>query len=467
LSSLASTLVCAGCGAEASPDEPYPFRCPNAGSGDDVDHVMTRVLDPARARFPIGDDEPNPFVRYRRLFHSYHVGLAHGMGDEEYVDLIRRIDKEVAEVDGRGFVATPFGRSDELASKLDLRPEGGVWVKDETGNVSGSHKARHLMGLMIYLEVAERVGLALAGEPDLAIASCGNAALAAAVVARAGDRRMQVFVPTWGDPKVIARLEELGATVNVVPREDGVPGDPTYHALQKAIAGGALPFTCQGNENGLAIEGGMTIGYELASQLSEEGASLDRLFVQVGGGALASGVIQGLREARSLGALEGMPRIHTVQTAGGYPLKRAYDKLSARVIDRLGLAEGIEARRADRIASRFGSPAVQEELRYGATHRSEFMWPWEEEPKSIAHGILDDETYDWLAVVRGVLETGGWPITVSEEELVRANELARELTGIDVDHTGSSGLAGLLHLKEEGSVRSDQNLGVLFTGVQR
>ena len=32
----------------------------------------------------------------------------------------------------------------------------GVRVKDETGNVSGSHKARHLMGILIYLEVLER-----------------------------------------------------------------------------------------------------------------------------------------------------------------------------------------------------------------------------------------------------------------------------------------------------------------------
>jgi threonine synthase len=467
LSSLPSTIVCAGCGAAAPPDEPYPFRCPNAGAGDDVDHVMTRVLDTSRVTFPVGDDEPNPFIRYRELFHSYHVGLAHGMTDDDYVDLVRRIDKEVAGVDGRGFVVTPFGRGDELSSRLGFWSDGGVWVKDETGNVSGSHKARHLMGLLIHLEVAERVGLALTGEPDLAIASCGNAALAAAVVARAGARTLQVFVPTWGDPKVIARLEELGATVNVVSREEGVPGDPTFHALRQAIAEGALPFTCQGSENGLAIEGGMTIGYELASQLGDEGTALNRLFVQVGGGALASATIHGLREARDLGALDRMPRIHPVQTAGGYPLKRAYDRLAGRIVARLGLADIDEARRADRIASRFGSPAVQEELRYAASHRSEFMWPWEEEPKSIAHGILDDETYDWLAVVRGLLETGGWPITVEEERLIRANELARDMTGIDVDHTGTSGFAGLLELQDRGELGSGETLAVLFTGVRR
>jgi threonine synthase len=466
VSPLPSSLACSGCGWTAADDDPYPFRCRGAGSGDDVDHVMVRLLDRARVRFPAGDDEPNPFVRYRRLFRSYHVGLAHGMTDDDYVDLVRRIDKEIAGVDGHGFVTT-IVRIDELSSRVGIRSPGSIWVKDETGNVSGSHKARHLIGLLIYLEVVERVGLAMAGEPELAIASCGNAALAAAVVARAGDRSLQVFVPTWGDPTVIARLEQLGAKVSVVARQEGVPGDPTYHALKRAIADGALPFTCQGNENGLAIEGGMTIGYELASQLMEEGASLDRILVQVGGGALASAVIQGLREARDLGAISSLPRIHTVQTAGGYPLKRAYDRLAVRILDRLGLADADEARRADRIASRFGSPAVQEELRYAAKHRSEFMWPWEEEPKSIAHGILDDETYDWLAVLQGLFETGGWPITVDEDRLIEANRLARETTDIDVDPTGTSGFAGLLELRDRGHVGDDEKLAVLFTGVQR
>jgi len=95
------------------------------------------------------------------------------------------------------------------------------------------------------------------------------------------------------------------------------------------------------------------------------------------------------------------------------------------------------------------------------------MWPWEEQPKSIARGILDDETYDWLAVVKGVLETGGYPITVDEETLLQANDLARSATGIDVDPTGSAGLAGLVALRRDAIVQSDENVSVLFTGVKR
>jgi threonine dehydratase len=292
----ATLVVCAGCGHTAAPTEPYPFRCPDAGR-DDVDHLMVRELDPTHVSFPDGDD-PNPFVRYRELFHAYHLGVAAGMSDEDHVHLVEQLDKAVAGVDGRGFAETPFAASPALSDALGC----SVWVKDETGNVAGSHKARHLMGLMIHLLVVEQTGLAPPTGRELAIASCGNAALAAAVVARAAERPIRVFVPTWADPDILARLRTLDAMIEVCEREEGVPGDPTYHALRRAIEGGAVPFTCQGPDNGLTIEGGQTLGYELVSQLSRAGEPLDRLVVQVGGGALASACVRAFEDAALLEA---------------------------------------------------------------------------------------------------------------------------------------------------------------------
>jgi len=443
-----TSVVCAGCGHVASPDEPYPFRCPNASPGDDIDHVLARELDPTHVGFP-DDGEPNPFVRYRELFHPYHLGRRHGLSDGDYVDLVERLDKAVAEVDGRGFSVTPFLRSDALSEHLGFSREGGVWVKDETGNVSGSHKARHLMGVMVHLLVAEQVGLVDGDRPDLAIASCGNAALAAAVVARAAERTLNVFVPTWADPKVLASLEELGAHIEVCPREEGMAGDPAYLGLKEALAAGALPFTVQGGDNGLAIEGGETLGYEMISSLVSTDATLTGLVVQVGGGALASSCIRAFEDAALLEAPAALPKVDTVQTRGAYPLKRAYDLL----LERIGEPE---------------SPAaIVEGMRYARTHRSEFMWPWEEEPKSIAIGILDDETYDWADVVSGMLATDGSALVVSEETLAEANALGRDATGIDVDPTGSAGLAGLLELVRNGQVASNERIAVLFTGTRR
>jgi threonine dehydratase len=439
----ATSVVCAGCGYSASFQEPFPFRCPGAGT-DDIDHVMVRELDPTHVSFPEGG-EPNPFVRYRRLFHGYHLGHANGMSDDDHVHLVEQLDKAVAAVDGRGFVQTPFGRSDGLSERLGCE----VWVKDETGNVSGSHKARHLMGLMVHLLVAEQTGLAPAVERELAIASCGNAALAAAVVARAADRPIRVFVPTWADEAILGRLLELGATIEVCERTEGVPGDPTYRALQRAIADGSVPFTCQGPDNGLAIEGGETLGYEIVSQLTHAGEGLDRLVVQVGGGALASACVRAFEDAALLEAPERLPKIHAVQTTNVHPLARAFMRVRQH-------------------AGHEGTPeAIVDAMTWARTHRSEVMWPWEEEPRSVAEGILDDETYDWAAVVGGMLATDGSPVLVSEDVLREANDLAREATAIDVDHTGSAGLAGLIVLASRGELRSDERVAVLFTGARR
>ena len=439
MTAVTSSLRCSGCGYTAPPAAPYPFRCPGSGT-DDADHVLVRVLDLANTPFPAGT-EANPFLRYRPLLHSYQVALAHGMPDSGFCDLVSGLDAEVARVDGHGFEVTPFFASDGLA---------GAWVKDETGNVSGSHKGRHLMGVLIHLTVMERIGLAdPANRPGLAIASCGNAALAAAVVARAGGWRLAVFVPPDTDENVVRRLRDLGSHVVSCPRQPGVPGDPAYLRLLEELAAGALPFTTQGNENGLAIEGGLTLGYELASALAQLPGGLDHLVVQVGGGALASAVMQGLAEAAQLGVLDRLPRIHTVQTFGAHPLERAYHRVR------------------EPLPAEPTPEAVRAAMAHATAHRADFMWPWESEPKSVATGILDDETYDWRAVVEGMLLTGGQPLVVSEELLVEANSLAVAATGIKVDPTGSSGLAGLLALRRCGEAAPDDQAAVLFTGIQR
>jgi threonine dehydratase len=446
---LPTYLRCTGCGERIPDDAPLSLSCPAARPGDDIDHVLVRVLDPEGDAVTEDLGSPNPYVRWRTRFHAYHRALAAGWSDADYVSLVDRLDSAVAHADGRvdgvGFRITPFARSAPLSAALGLSPAGGVWVKDETGNVSGSHKARHLFGTMLELEVeAARVTAPQPAEtPPLAIASCGNAALAAAVVARAAGRRLEVFIPVDADHVVVERLRALGAATTVCEREPGPAGDPTYRALLRAVGSGAVPFTCQGNLNGLAIEGGETLGWEIASAVGAPGgpARLDRVVVQVGGGALLSAVLAGLRFDTS-----SLPRIHALQPAAVHPLARAFERVRARV----AAGEPVEAVLAD-----------------AARHRSAFMWPWEQEPHSVAHGIVDDETYDWRACVAGLLASGGGPVIASEATLEEANALAREATGIDVDPTGSSGLAGLLELARTRALSPDENVAVLFTGAVR
>jgi threonine synthase len=272
-----------------------------------------------------------------------------------------------------------------------------------------------------------------ADRPPLAIASCGNAAYAAATLAAAVKWPLRVFVPPSADSVVLARLRELRAEVVECPRRSSDPaGDPCIHRFREAVVDGAIPFTVQGTENAWCLDGGRTIGWEMARHFEEhvDGPPLDRLFIQVGAGTFAACTVAGF-------CMSGvMPRLHAVQTDSCAPLARAWDA-----------------------ARRFG------ELSSAAAHWSECMWPWEHVGQSAADGILDDETYDWIPVVRAMGDGNGSPIVASEPQVLRANELGVSTTGIDASFTGTAGLAGLLSAR--GEVDSSERVAVVFSGVRR
>jgi len=393
--------------------------------------------------------EGNPFIRYRTMLDSYRAARAHGWSDSDFVALVERLDDAVAGVEGHGFVVTPLTKEPALGAAIGL-PRTRLWVKDDTGNVAGSHKGRHLFGLILHYSLTDADG---DRHRELAIASCGNAALAAAVVARAVERPLRVFIPTDAPPTVVTRLIALGATTVECPRVPGERGDPCYLRFRAAVAAGARPFSCQGIDAPGAIDGGRTIVLELAEQLCDAHRGrvhLDRIFVQVGGGALASACAVGMADAVRMRWLDGLPRLHAVQTDGAAPLVRAWRLLR------------------ERMGADSDTASVDEWMAVARAHAHELMWPWEETPHSIAHGIVDDVTYDWLGVVEGMLRSGGSPLTVSDDDLIWANDLACRHTGIDADHTGTAGLAGLLHFDAATRApRDDKAIALLFTGIRR
>ncbi len=314
-------FACHGCGASVDIAEQWPFACPNAGkAGDDVDHVLVSATE---GRGLVVGHDANPFLRYRRWLSPYRLARAVRLGDDVWAELVGELDLALLSVDGRGFRLTPMTRQPALAGALGVG--GDLWVKDETGAVSGSHKARHLMGVMLYLRVLERAGLP-AGQGlrarRLAIASCGNAALAAAAIARAAGWPLDVFIPADAETGVARRLRELGAVVTVCERRAGELGDPCVLQVRRAVKDGAIPFGVLGPDNGLAVEGARTLAFEMAEQLSAAGAAVDALFVQVGGGALASALGQGFAMAVAAGLSPSRPRLVAVQTAGAVLVRR-------------------------------------------------------------------------------------------------------------------------------------------------
>ena len=390
---------------------------------DDRHHVLhiVRRLAPLR---PL--DDADPFIAFGAELAWQAFALANGLTEDGTRALVNQVGERIAAVDGAGFTVTPFARADALSDALGFGEDGGVWVKDETGGVAGSHKARHLMSILLHIKAAEVLGLG-GREARLAIASCGNAALAAATLAAADQRELEVFVPPWADASVVDALHRLRAIVTVCPREDGdPPGDPCVHRFREAVAGGAVPFGVQGPENALALDGGRTLGWEMSNVV---GAELDRVFVQVGGGALAACVGRGLADA-------GLhPRLHAVQAQGCAPLARAWSE-------------------RPRAGSQPGRPAL------GAVHVAVGG-------RAALRGRRDPRRRDLRLAGRPRRHRRQRRIgrRGPEAAIVEAHELGAATTGIPVSATGTAGLAGLLAVRAE--VGDDERVAVVFSGHAR
>ncbi len=96
---------------------------------------------------PEPGDDANPFVRYGPRLAWWAFARVNGMT----AAACEALTYEVA----GDFVITPFERSTVLSDELTL----DLWVKDETGNIAGSHKARHLVAILLHLRAAETLGL--------------------------------------------------------------------------------------------------------------------------------------------------------------------------------------------------------------------------------------------------------------------------------------------------------------------
>ncbi len=480
-------VSCVGCGTRVHAYDTATFSCPNRDDLPEINHVLQKkhmITRDLWQRATI-EDSRNPFVRYRHRLLGYHRTLNSGHSDIDYLERIHQLDGALMAIDGRTFSETPMSVERELADAVGLSPSQNLYVKDETNNVAGSHKARHLFGILMNLSNDSL-------KRPFAIASCGNAALAAAVVSKAAGCRLEVYIPTDAEASVVEKLKALGANLHICERVEGELGDPCYLRSLDAVRDGAIPFTCQGPDNGLTIEGGSTLAYELFDWWKANRYDCHHMFVQVGGGALASSSAQALADVMRFDPLNTLPRFHTLQTRGAFPLARAYDRIVRLIAARLkgqtlpelnpfvddmapeeraikhsekGVMDLLTM--ADCIRSAWDSTEVQSVIRIAANKKNTFMWPWESTPHSVAHGILDDETYDWFAIVSTMLRTGGIPLIADEDHLNKAHDLAYQCTSIRPSATGSAGLAGLMLMKEANAIPDYENVQLYFTGIER
>ena len=421
--------------------------------GDDVDHVLRRELDLSAVRFPLGDPEPNPFIRFRAFLHAYHVAIAGGLSDEEFCSTRA--------------AARPAGGAPSTGTASRSRPSPAATSSatssaSRRGAASGSRTRRGTS------PARTRPGTCSAccstsrwpsgsgwptrsRRPDLAIASCGNAALAAAVVAAAGGRTLHVFVPVDAEPAVLARLEELGAHVTVCPREPRGRRRSDGSAAPAGDRGGRAPVHLPGEP-------------ERARR-------------------------RGRRDARLRD--RGRPRRRRHDRR---PPRRAGRRRCARERVRRGAAGGCRARRRSprrpastrcrpRVPGRCGAPSTpsspvaraptpdDDPQRARATRlttaRSSCGRGRASPTASPTASSTTRPTTGWR-VVEGMLATGGGPLVVDEETLAEANALALETTADPGrPHRLRRPRRPARPARRPGRVSADERVAVLFTGAIR
>jgi threonine synthase len=304
---------------------------------------------------------------------------------------------------GEGF--TPLVRAPRLGAALGL-PR--LFIKDESGNPTGSFKAR---GLAVAVSMAQALGAR-----TVCLPSAGNAGSALAAYAARAGLEAHVFVPRDVAPVFVMETASYGAVVHPV---DGLISDAGRQCAQLARERGW--YECATLKEPYRVEGKKTMGYELAEQL---GWKLpDAILYPTGGGTGIVGMWKAFQELETMGFIgPARPRLYAVQPDGCAPIVKAF-------------AEGLEEA------------------------------PFWEGAATLAHGLRVPKALGDFLILKALRESRGAGVAVSDPELVRGVKDAAASEGIFMAPEGGACVAALRKLKATGQLNPDDNVVVFNTGT--
>jgi threonine synthase len=299
---------------------------------------------------------------------------------------------------------TPLRAARALGRELGLTR---LWIKDESGNPTGSFKARGM-------SLAVNVAVAL-GRTRLAVPSAGNAGSALAAYAAACGVEAQVFMPRDTPRAFVVECQALGARVTLV---DGLITDAARALRERAGPDWTDLSTLR---EPYRLEGKKTLGYEIAETL---GWRLpDVILYPTGGGTGLLGMWKAFEELEELGWIERgrRPRMVSVQPEGCAPIVRAFHA-------------GAEA----------------------AT-------PWEG-ARTLASGLRVPSAVADFWILRALRESRGTARAVAERALLADTLAFSRAEGILACPEGGAALTALRALVAEGWVASGEEVVLFNTG---
>lgn len=308
--------------------------------------------------------------------------------------------------------ATPLYAASRLGQSLGLR---NLYLKDDTQNPSASTKDR---ASAVALQRAIDVGV-----KTVAVASTGNAGSSTACLAAALGLRAIVLVPESAPAAKLTQSLSYGATLLAVR---GSYDDAFDLCLQASDEFGW--FNRSTGYNPFTREGKKTCAYEIWEDL---GRVPDRVVVPTGDGNILSGIWKGWRDLQAIGLVDRLPRIDCAQSDA-----------SSAISDTVRRVQNVGAAKPD-----WNSIEVDQVT---AT--------------TVADSISVDRPRDGLAAVKGVIQSGGEAVTVSDEEiLVAIHEMART-TGIFAEPAAAAPWAAVKQLARNDKIDEDESIVCVVSG---
>jgi len=303
---------------------------------------------------------------------------------------------------GEGF--TPILNLKNTADKLGLLT---LMMKDESFNPTGSFKAR---GMSMAISKAKEFGIRKCIVP-----TAGNAGGAmAAYCAKAGIKAV-VVMPSHTPHAFRHECEMFGAEVVLV---DGLISDCAKKVREMNADGEYFDMSTM--KEPYRLEGKKTMGYEIAEQLNW--SLPDVIFYPTGGGTGLIGMWKAFDEMIEMGWIpERRPRMIAVQAENCQPIVETWN-----------------GSQPDASAYK-GRP-------------------------TLANGLAVPNPFAEKMILTALKESGGRPIAVSEQEIVKSQKEVGKNEGCFIAPEGAALFVALKQMVVSGEVRANEKILLLNTG---
>ncbi len=303
---------------------------------------------------------------------------------------------------GEGF--TPLLSLSNLKLKYN---QFKLFLKDESGNPTGSFKAR---GISIAVSKAKELGI-----KKMCIPTAGNAGSALSAYCAKAGIEAYIFMPKATPKTFQLDCEIMGANVTKVK---GTIADATE--IMKSKNNGSW-FDVSTLKEPFRLEGKKTMGYEIAEQLNWK--LPDVIIYPTGGGTGLIGIWKAFKEMKTLGWIRNIPtRMVAVQGLGCDPVIKSFNK----------------------------------KLKYIETCNNP--------APTIANGLRVPKPFGDRLVMKTLYESQGTAISVSDKEILEGlNEFAKS-EGLFLSPEGAAAWVGYKKLRLNNWINKEDSVVLLNTG---